>query len=76
MKELVRHFLTLAMRKAGYMRHKLFWRDGFRCPFTGLSFGPPGRYLVARAAHILPFSFHNKVCMMALRVMSVQVFNT
>jgi len=40
----------------------IFLRDGSRCPVTNQSFAPIGRFVVARAAHILPFSFHDKVC--------------
>ena len=43
------------------MLSQLFLRDGFRCPFTDQPFAPSGRYVIARTAHILPFSFHNKV---------------
>ena len=41
---------------------QLYWRDGDICPFTGLRFAAPGRHVVPQSAHILPFSFHNKVC--------------
>jgi len=35
-------------------------RDGVTCPLTGFRIAPPGRYVVPRCAHIIPFSFHNK----------------
>ena len=44
------------------MCYQLYWRDGVTCPFTGLRFAPPGRPVMPRCAHIIPFSFHNKVC--------------
>src|SRR5882762_1194130 len=62
LKKLVCHFYTWAMWLARHMLHQLFRRDGFRCPFTNLSFVPPGNFVNARSAHILPFSFHDKVC--------------
>ena len=40
---------------------QLFWRDGSLCPFTGFSFTGPGRCVYPRSAHILPFSFQDKV---------------
>jgi hypothetical protein len=62
LKELVRYFLTLPIRFAGCMHCKVFLHDGFHCPVTRQAFAPPGCHVVARAAHILPFSFHDKVC--------------
>jgi hypothetical protein len=49
------------------MYYQIHWRDGLICPFTGLRFAPPGRPVVPRCAHIIPFSFHDKVCGFALR---------
>jgi hypothetical protein len=40
-------------------------------PFIVSPCKPPGRHLVPRSAHILPFSFHNKVCVVALCSISV-----
>ena len=44
------------------MSSKVYKRDGYNCPFTGYSFKPPGPHVDPRCAHILPFSFHDKVC--------------
>jgi len=47
-------------RSQSALKELVYWRDGFRCPFTGFAFAPPGRHVVARCAHILPFSYHDK----------------
>ena len=61
LRDLVRYYFITREHNSLDMRYQLFLRDGYSCPFTGLAFAPPDRFVVARATHILPFSFHNKV---------------
>ncbi|KAI9571790.1 hypothetical protein HD554DRAFT_2312089 [Boletus coccyginus] len=49
-------------RKQSALKTLVYRRDGYRCPLTGYSFKSPGRRVNPRCAHILPFSFHDKVC--------------
>ena len=39
----------------------MFARDGYQCPLTDYMFDPTGPSIVPRCAHILPFSWHEKV---------------
>ncbi|KIM82383.1 hypothetical protein PILCRDRAFT_7786 [Piloderma croceum F 1598] len=43
------------------LKELLYWRDGPICPFTDLRFVTPGHHVVARSAHILPFSSYDKI---------------
>ncbi|KIM36522.1 hypothetical protein M413DRAFT_288172 [Hebeloma cylindrosporum] len=47
-------------RSQSALKQLLLWRDGYRCPYTGLSFDPADSHVVPRASHILPFSFRDK----------------
>jgi hypothetical protein len=60
--ELLCHLLIPRQpRVVKFICDQLFWRDGSLCPFTSFSFMGPGRCVYPRSAHILPFSFQDKV---------------
>ncbi|KAJ3560367.1 hypothetical protein NP233_g10882 [Leucocoprinus birnbaumii] len=61
---------SVTRRSQSALKQLLFWRDGFLCPFTGYSFKAPGRHVVPRASHILPFSFGDK----DLTLRSLEIF--
>ncbi|KDQ64171.1 hypothetical protein JAAARDRAFT_74941 [Jaapia argillacea MUCL 33604] len=47
-------------RKQSALKELVYRRDGYHCALSHYSFKPPGRFVVPRCAHILPFSFSNK----------------